>query len=140
VPHAEASKPSLRQSPAPPIHVGPLDWRSLVEWLRADGVIAAEEEPAHHRALLAGRKRPAPAGAPGQCGHARASDGKPLDIEMLTQWLAGAPGLDYLRIDPLKVDVGKVADTMSAAYAERHKVLPVQVTPRRWWWPRPSPS
>jgi general secretion pathway protein E len=27
------------------------------------------------------------------------------------------------------VDVGKVADTMSAIYAERHKVLPVQVTP-----------
>jgi general secretion pathway protein E len=41
----------------------------------------------------------------------------------------GAPGLEYLRIDPLKVDVGKVAETMSAAYAERHRVLPVQVTP-----------
>jgi general secretion pathway protein E len=36
--------------------------------------------------------------------------------------------MDYLRIDPLKVDVGKVADAMSAAYAERHRVLPVQVT------------
>ena len=48
---------------------------------------------------------------------------------MLTQWLAARAGLAYLRIDPLKVDVGKVADTMSAAYAERHKVLPVQVTP-----------
>jgi general secretion pathway protein E len=60
----------------------------------------------------------------------RASDGKPLDIEMLTQWLAQHCGMDYLRIDPLKVDVGKVADTMSAGYAERHRVLPVQVTPR----------
>src|SRR5437868_2991688 len=59
----------------------------------------------------------------------RESDGKPLDLEMLAQWLAGRAGLSYLRIDPLKVDVGKVADTMSAAYAERHKVLPVQVTP-----------
>jgi general secretion pathway protein E len=59
----------------------------------------------------------------------RESDGKPLDLEALTQWLAGRAGLTYLRIDPLKVDVGKVADTMSAAYAERHKVLPVQVTP-----------
>jgi general secretion pathway protein E len=49
-------------------------------------------------------------------------------------------GLDYLRIDPLKVDVGKVADTMSAAYAERHRVLPVQVTRPRWWWPPPSRS
>ena len=32
-----------------------------------------------------------------------------------------------MRIDPLKVDVGKVADVMSAAYAERHRVLPIQV-------------
>jgi len=54
---------------------------------------------------------------------------KPLDLETLAQWLAGRAGLSYLRIDPLKVDVGKVADTMSAAYAERHKVLPVQVLP-----------
>src|SRR3569832_2037394 len=59
---------------------------------------------------------------------ARASDGKPLDIEMLTQWLAQRSGLDYLRIDPLKVDVGRVAESMSAAYAERQRVLPVQVT------------
>ena len=59
----------------------------------------------------------------------RASDGRPLNIELLTQWLAARAGLEYLRIDPLKVDVGKVADTMSAAYAERHKVLPVQVSP-----------
>ena len=47
----------------------------------------------------------------------------------LSGWLATRAGLSYLRIDPLKVDVGKVADTMSAAYAERHKVLPVQVSP-----------
>jgi general secretion pathway protein E len=59
---------------------------------------------------------------------ARASDGKPLDIEALTEYLAQRAGLQYLRIDPLKVDVGRVADTMSATYAERHKVLPVQVT------------
>ncbi len=62
-------------------------------------------------------------------GMIRAADGKPLDIETISQWLAGRAGLKYLRIDPLKVDVGKVADSMSAVYAERHKVLPVQVTP-----------
>jgi general secretion pathway protein E len=62
-------------------------------------------------------------------GITRLADGKPLDIETIAQWLAGRAGLQYLRIDPLKVDVGKVADTMSAVYAERHKVLPVQVTP-----------
>jgi general secretion pathway protein E len=62
-------------------------------------------------------------------GMTRVLDGKPLDIETITQWLAGRAGLNYLRIDPLKVDVGKVADSMSAVYAERHKVLPVQVMP-----------
>ena len=61
-------------------------------------------------------------------GVARASDGAPMDVEELTQHLARRAGLEYLRIDPLKVDAGKVSDTMSASYAERHKVLPVQVT------------
>ncbi len=59
----------------------------------------------------------------------RATDQRALDIESLTEWLAGRAGLAYLRIDPLKVDVGKVADAMSAPYAERHRVLPVQVSP-----------
>ena len=62
-------------------------------------------------------------------GMTRVADGKPLDIEIISQWLAGRANLNYLRIDPLKVDVGKVADAMSSFYAERHKVLPVQVTP-----------
>ncbi len=60
---------------------------------------------------------------------ARQADGHLLDIESLIQWLAKRAGLGYLRIDPLQVDVGKVAGAMSAAYAERHKVLPVQVSP-----------
>ena len=47
-------------------------------------------------------------------GMTRMSDGKPLDIETMAQWLAGRAGLNYLKIDPLKVEVGKVADAMSA--------------------------
>ncbi len=131
-----ASKPSgglasaLPQSPAG--HAGPsgpLDWRHVVQWLQADGVISAEEarrtitrcaqaESAQHALLRLA-----------SVSIKRASDERPLDIEALTQWLAQRCGLAYLRIDPLKVDVGKVADAMSAHYAERHRVLPVQVTP-----------
>ena len=55
-----------------------------------------------------------------------AKTGKPLDIEMLTEWLAGHCGMPYLRIDPLKVDVGRVADVMSITYAERRRSLPLQ--------------
>ncbi|SDP22022.1 general secretion pathway protein E [Rhodoferax sp. OV413] len=107
---------------------GPVHWRLLVEWLAEDGVIAAaEQQRTIARCSQAESAQPALVRL-ASVAMQRASDGKPLDIEMLTQWLAGRAGLAYLRIDPLKVEVGKVADTMSAVYAERHKVLPVQVT------------
>ena len=109
-------------------HIGPLDWRRLVDWLERDGVIATEEaqrtiarcaqaESAQHALVRLA-----------SVSMRRASDGKPLDIESLTQWLAAYAGMEYLRIDPLRVDVGKVADSMSAGYAERHRILPVVVS------------
>ena len=109
---------------------GPLDWRRLVEWLGADGVISPEEASRTVARCAQAESAQHPLVRLASVSMIRTSDGKPLDIEMLAQWLAGRSGLDYLRIDPLKVDVGKVADSMSAAYAERHRVLPVQVTTR----------
>ena len=108
---------------------GPLEWRVLLHWLQADGVISVEE--ARRTVARIGHAESAqhPLLRLASVAMQRASDGKPLDIELLTRWLAGRANLAYLRIDPLRVDVGKVADTMSAAYAERHKILPVQVTP-----------
>ena len=38
-------------------------------------------------------------------------------------------GLPFLRIDPLKADVGRVADVMSVHYAESRCALPLQLTP-----------
>jgi hypothetical protein len=38
-----------------------------------------------------------------------------------------APVCPYLRIDPLKVEVGRIGDVMNAAYAEKHRCLPVVV-------------
>jgi general secretion pathway protein E len=116
--------------PRPPLrtpHAGPIDWRRLVDWLRADGVIAEEEAQRTIARCAQAESAQHPLLRLASVSMRRASDGKPLDIETLTQWLAGRAGLDYLRIDPLKVDVGKVADVMGAAYAERHRVLPVQV-------------
>ena len=108
---------------------GPLDWRTLVGWLREDGVISPDEaERTTARCASAHSSQP-PLQRLSVVGMARASDSHVLDVETLTQWLAKRSGLEYMRIDPLKVDVGKVADVMSAAYAERHKVLPVLVSP-----------
>ena len=109
-------------------HAGPVDWRRLVEWLHADGVIADDEAQRTIARCAQAESVQHPLVRLASVSMRRAADGKPLDIESLTQWLAGRAGLDYLRIDPLRVDVGKVADVMSAAYAERHRVLPVQVS------------
>ncbi len=107
---------------------GPLHWRHIVEWLHEDGVISPEEARRTTARCAQAESAQHPLVRLASVAMTRASDGKPLDIELLSQWLATRAGLDYLRIDPLKVDVGKVAETMSAVYAERHKVLPVQVT------------
>ena len=108
---------------------GPLDWRVLVEWLSQDGIITpAEAERTIARCSAAASAQP-PLQRLSVVGMSRAGDGATLTLDALSEWLANHLGMDYLRIDPLKVDVGKVADAMSAAYAERHKVLPVLVSP-----------
>mgnify|MGYP000471024775 CR=1 FL=1 len=110
-------------------HIGPLDWRTLVEWLSEDGVITPSEAARTIARCSQVQSSQPPLIRLASVSMTRVADGKPLDIETMAQWLAGRAKLNYLRIDPLKVDVGKVADAMSAIYAERHKVLPVQVTP-----------
>ena len=110
-------------------HVGPLDWQKLVEWLSEDGVISPVEAARTIARCSQVQSAQPPLVRLASVSMTRVQDGKPLDIETMAQWLAGRANLNYLRIDPLRVDVGKVADSMSAIYAERHKVLPVQVTP-----------
>jgi len=53
-----------------------------------------------------------------------------LDLETLTEWLAGRSGLPYLRIDPLRVNLSRIADVMSSQYATRFRILPVEANPR----------
>ena len=109
-------------------HTGPVHWRHLLEWLHADGVISAEETQRTSARCAQAESAQHPLVRLASVSMHRADDGSVLDVEALTQWLAGHAGLEYFRIDPLKVDVGKVADIMSPSYAERHNILPVQVT------------
>ncbi len=53
--------------------------------------------------------------------------GRPLSLEVLTEWLAGKAGLPYLKIDPMKVDAAAVTQVVSHAYAQSHRILPVVV-------------
>lgn len=124
-------KHKTKPAPLTPVadaYRGPVQWRQLVDWLREDGVITAvEADRTIARCSQAESAQPALVRL-AAVGMQRASDGQAMDVEELTQHLARRAGLPYLRIDPLRVDAGKVSDTMSATYAERHKVLPVQVT------------
>ncbi len=51
-----------------------------------------------------------------------------LTLDWLTEWMAGKVELPFYRIDPLKIDFTKVADVMSATYATRFNILPVDLT------------
>ncbi|MFM8899838.1 MAG: GspE/PulE family protein [Burkholderiales bacterium] len=111
-------------------HTGRLTWRVLLKWLLEDGFIstadndrttqrfAAGDSAQHALVRLAGANL-------ARCA-AGVDSGKVWDVETLTEWVAGRCGLPYLRIDPLKVDVGRVSDVMSINYAERRKALPIQ--------------
>ncbi len=52
---------------------------------------------------------------------------KPLTSEFITKWLAEKYDMTYLRIDPLRIDVDLVASVMSYNFAERHRILAVDV-------------
>jgi general secretion pathway protein E len=50
-----------------------------------------------------------------------------MTLEWLVEWLAGKLGVPYMHVDPLKIDLSAVTGTMSNAYAERYRILPVAV-------------
>jgi general secretion pathway protein E len=50
-----------------------------------------------------------------------------LSLDSLAEWMAGRTGLEYMHIDPLKIDFAGVTEVMSSAYATRFRVLPVSV-------------
>jgi general secretion pathway protein E len=106
---------------------GRLDWRVLLKWLRADGLISADEAMQTAKRFAAGDSKQHPLVRLGNAGLTRQDNGTPLEVEALTEWMARRSGLPYLRIDPLKVDVGRVAEVMSINYAERRRALPIQV-------------
>jgi general secretion pathway protein E len=111
----------------PPFHTGTLEWRVLLNWLRHDKVISAEDADQTERRFAGGHSAQHPLVRLGSAGLLRQGTNKALDVERLTEWLAGRCKLPYLRIDPLKVDVGRVTEVMSINYAERRHALPVQL-------------
>ncbi len=52
----------------------------------------------------------------------------PLTLEYLTRWLAESCDMEYVRIDPLRIDAEAVTGTVSQAYASRFCFLPIEVS------------
>ena len=106
---------------------GKLEWRWLLKALRDDHLISSEDADRTAKRFGGADSSQHPLIRLAGAGLVRKGTHKPLDVEAITEWLAGRCGLAYLRIDPLKVDVGRVAEVMSVTYAERRRVLPLQV-------------
>ena len=110
-----------------PSHDRWLDLDTLLSALRAQNRIS---QRCAEQALLRSHEAPAAALHPlvflaqqQFCDGDR--DGKMLDLETLTAWLAQHAGQPYLRLDPLKVDAATVTGAMSLAFAQRHGIIAV---------------
>jgi general secretion pathway protein E len=101
----------------------------VLDWLVEDKLVPAQaaEDLKKERRYYRGGQHPLVTIADQKWRQA-APPGKVLTLEVLTEWLARRVGLDYLHIDPLKIDFSAVTEIMSSAYATRFRILPVGVT------------
>ena len=106
---------------------GRLEWRWLLQWLHEDGLVGDAEAARIRARFGAGDSSQHPLIRLGSADLIDARSGAALDTEALTEWLARRLSIPYLRIDPLKVDVARVADVMSVRYAEMRRALPIAV-------------
>jgi general secretion pathway protein E len=110
-----------------------IDMQQLCTWLLADGVIDKADIKKLYNQAQAILKNAAIATHPlvalAQCkAHSALAPQKLLTLDWLTEWMAARVSLPFYRIDPLKIDFTKVADVMSATYATRFNIMPIEMT------------
>jgi general secretion pathway protein E len=100
----------------------------VLDWLVADKLITAEaaDQLKKERRYFRGSTHPLVIVADQKWKSAEPPH-RALALETLTEWLAKRVGLEYLHIDPLKIDFTGVTEIMSSAYATRFRILPVGV-------------
>ena len=120
--------------PQKPSSLRKLDLQSIFSWLLADGIITKDTVKPHFAQAQGILKNASgimhPLTAAAQCKIISAlPPHRLLTLDVLTEWCATKVGLPFIRIDPLKIDFTKVADVMSASYAARFNILPIDMTP-----------
>jgi general secretion pathway protein E len=109
-----------------------LDLQTIFSWLLADGIVEKSTVKPHFaqaQGILknaVGAMHPLTAVAQCKIVSSKAPH-RLLTLDVLGEWCAAKVGLPYLRIDPLKIDFTRVADVMSASYAARFNILPVEL-------------
>jgi general secretion pathway protein E len=133
---ASAASAAGGRSAAKPARPKSLDLQTLFSWMLADGIVDKDGVKAHFAQAQSILKNAVgsmhPLTAIAQC---KLTSAQPphrlLTLDVLSEFAAAKVGLQFTRIDPLKIDFTKVADVMSAGYAARFNILPLELTPTK---------
>jgi len=128
-----ANAPPTASLPRPSQRPRRLDLQAIFSWLLADGIVEKDKVKAHFSQAQGILKNAAgsmhPLTAVAQCKLlSHQPPHRLLTLDILSEWCAAKVGLPFIRIDPLKIDFTRVADVMSASYAARFNILPVDMS------------
>ena len=121
------SIPALSTESPPKIPKRALRIEEILTLLVADGLVTSADADLLARTKVRRTEHPLETIAD-KNWHTATGPRMPLTLDWLVEWLAVKLGVPYLHIDPLKIDLTAVTQTMTNAYAERYRILPVEVT------------
>ena len=127
LPSATATPGGVRAGNAPQTADRRLRLEDILKLMVADGLVGAADADRLARSRTRRFEHPLEMIAD-QKWNSLVPPHKLLSLEWLVEWLAGKLGVRYVHVDPLKIDLSAVTQSMSNAYAERYRVLPIQVT------------
>ena len=128
-----ANAPQTASLPRAPQRPRRLDLQAIFSWLLADGIVEKDKVKLHFTQAQGILKNAVgsmhPLTAVAQCKLvSHQPPHRLLTLDVLSEWCAAKVGLPFIRIDPLKIDFTRVADVMSASYAARFNILPVDIS------------
>ncbi|MGZ8289947.1 MAG: GspE/PulE family protein [Telluria sp.] len=131
--NADVKPAAPKPAGASPRPARSLDLQTVFSWLLADAIVEKAGVKAHFAQAQGILKNAVgsmhPLSAVAQCKLVSAQPPhRLLTLDLLTEYVASKVGLPFIRIDPLKIDFTKVADVMSASYAARFNILPLEIT------------
>ena len=131
--NADAKPAAATPAPGGPRQHRSLDLQTIFSWLLADGIVDKTSVKASFTQAQGVLRNAVgsmhPLSSIAQCKLVSAQPPhRLLTLDVLSEYTATKVGLPFVRIDPLKIDFTKVADVMSASYAARFNILPLELT------------